>query len=115
MGSKKVIGIFKYLKYIVLAITFSTCKFSGVQILLSAGCILLNMFSYNTCILIISILFSLNQLEDTKHLHAQGSSPFALRGHRDDRIIDYDEAISGREGNFRALLALRVDSGDITL
>ena len=39
-----------------------------------------------------------------------GRLGIALRGHRDDGVIDYDAAISGREGNFRALLAFRVES-----
>ena len=44
-----------------------------------------------------------------------GRLGIALRGHRDNGIIDHDAAISGREGNFRALLAFRVESGDTTL
>ena len=44
-----------------------------------------------------------------------GRLGIALRGHKDDGIIDIDTAISGREGNFRALLAFRVDSGDSIL
>ena len=39
-----------------------------------------------------------------------GRPGIALRGHRDDGVIDYDAAIYGREGNFRALLAFRVVS-----
>ncbi|KAI6647735.1 52 kDa repressor of the inhibitor of the protein kinase-like [Oopsacas minuta] len=44
-----------------------------------------------------------------------GRLGIALRGHNDDGIIDIGTAISGREGNFRALLAFRVDSGDSIL
>ena len=35
-----------------------------------------------------------------------------LRGHRDDGKLKTDEAASGIQGNFRALLAFRVDNGD---
>uniref|UniRef100_H3A637 HAT C-terminal dimerisation domain-containing protein n=1 Tax=Latimeria chalumnae TaxID=7897 RepID=H3A637_LATCH len=41
-----------------------------------------------------------------------GQLRIALCGHRDEGIIDIDTALSGRESNFRALLAFRVDSGD---
>uniref|UniRef100_H3AL73 HAT C-terminal dimerisation domain-containing protein n=1 Tax=Latimeria chalumnae TaxID=7897 RepID=H3AL73_LATCH len=44
-----------------------------------------------------------------------GRLGIALRDHRDDGIIDIDTALSGREGNFRALLAFRVNSGDKAL
>ena len=36
----------------------------------------------------------------------------ALRGHRDDGVLDPQLALRGQEGNFRALLAFRVESGD---
>lgn len=44
-----------------------------------------------------------------------GRLGIALRGHRDDGVIDPQSAIRGQEGNFRALLAFRVDSGDEVL
>ena len=44
-----------------------------------------------------------------------GRLGIAMRGHRDDGVIDAQSAIRGQEGNFRALLAFRVDSGDEVL
>src|SRR6218665_1461463 len=44
-----------------------------------------------------------------------GRLGIALRGHRDYGVIDLRSAIKGNEGNFRALLAFRVESGDRTL
>lgn len=41
-----------------------------------------------------------------------GRLGIALRGHRDDGVLDPQFAIKGHEGNFRALLAFRVESGD---
>ena len=39
----------------------------------------------------------------------------SLRGHRDDGKLDQEAALSSQEGNFRAMLAFRVDSGDLSL
>lgn len=44
-----------------------------------------------------------------------GRLGIALRGHNDDGIIDIETSISGRDGNFRALLAFRMDNGDSIL
>jgi hypothetical protein len=41
-----------------------------------------------------------------------GKMGISLRGHKDDGVMDLKRALSGREGNLRALLAFRVDSGD---
>jgi len=41
-----------------------------------------------------------------------GNNNISLRGHRDDGILDYESAITGKEGIFRSLLAFRLDSGD---
>jgi hypothetical protein len=43
-----------------------------------------------------------------------GRLGIALRGHRDDGALGPQKAIKGQEGNFRALLAYLVDSGDNT-
>ncbi len=40
----------------------------------------------------------------------------ALRGHRDDGMIHFDDhEDKGNEGNFRSLLRLRVEAGDLVL
>ena len=44
-----------------------------------------------------------------------GRLGIALRGHKDDGVFVMDSAISGREDNFRGLLAFRVGSGDTLL
>jgi len=44
-----------------------------------------------------------------------GRLGIALRGHRDDGELNFNNAIVGMEGNFRALLAFRVQSGDVAL
>jgi len=44
-----------------------------------------------------------------------GRLGIALRGHRDDGELSFNNAIVGMEGNFRALLAFRVQSGDVAL
>jgi Domain of unknown function (DUF4371) len=41
-----------------------------------------------------------------------GRLGIALRGHRDYGVLDPQFAIRGQEGNIRALLAFRVESGD---
>ncbi|XP_029342147.1 uncharacterized protein LOC107883657 [Acyrthosiphon pisum] len=41
-----------------------------------------------------------------------GHNNISLRGHRDDGILDYESAITGKEGIFRSLLSFRLDSGD---
>lgn len=41
-----------------------------------------------------------------------GHNNISLRGHRDDGILDYKSAITGKEGIFRSLLAFRLDFGD---
>ena len=41
-----------------------------------------------------------------------GHNNISLRGHRDDGILDYESAITGKEGIFRSLLSFRLNSGD---
>ena len=44
-----------------------------------------------------------------------GRLGIAFRGHRDDGYLDVNKPTSASEGNFRALLAFRVEAGDRTL
>lgn len=43
-----------------------------------------------------------------------GRQDISLRGHRDSGLLDFKEPIEN-DGNFRALLRLRIQSGDINL
>lgn len=47
-----------------------------------------------------------------KTIILSGRMGIPLRGHRDDGVLNMKTALSGKEGNLRALLAFRVDSGD---
>ena len=44
-----------------------------------------------------------------------GRLGIAHRGHRDDGLLDVDKPVNAAQGNFRSLLAFRVDAGDAVL
>jgi len=45
----------------------------------------------------------------------RGRMGIAFRGHRDDGSLDLQQPVSAAQGNFRSLLAFRVDAGDAAL